>query len=348
MSDKKNEPPAQSRSWILTVPEEHYDRAAVVEALSGYTYIGQLEEGESGYRHWQVLIENNSPIRFSTLRNLLPKGHFEKRKGSVQQAVEYVTKEASRVAGEAPIRNGVINARDEKGRRKDIEMVREAVLDEGRSADDVLLSMPEAGRLQAYVRELVAAREREASRGVMRDLTVTYLYGEPGTGKTRWVYENFGDDLCRVTDYCHPFDGYTGENALCLDEFDGQIEITEMNTLADIYPLELPARYYNRPARFTDLILVSNKPPSDHYRYADDVLRRAFRRRIHRVLLMEDGGQVREVSGLTGVEHTEMPSSLGKASDGANWAGAPAGVIEDQELFNLLQGQLGASHVNVH
>lgn len=210
--------------------------------------------------------------------------------------------------------------------------------------------MPEAGRLQAYVRELVAAREREAARGVMRELTVTYLYGEPGTGKTRWVYENFGADLCRVTDYRHPFDGYTGESALCLDEFDGQIEITEMNTIADIYPLELPARYYNRPARYTDLILVSNKPPSDHYRYADDVLRRAFRRRIHRVLLMEDGGQVREVSGFTGLERSQetVPSSFEKASDGAKWAGAPAGVIEDQEVFNLLREQLGASRVNVH
>ena len=58
-------------------------RKEIEEALAQYSYLGQLEEGEEdGYRPWQLLIDGNtSPIRFSTLKNKLPTGHLEPRRG---------------------------------------------------------------------------------------------------------------------------------------------------------------------------------------------------------------------------------------------------------------------------
>lgn len=281
----------QSRSWLLTVPAKDYDREYVEEALSNYAYMGQLEEGKSGYRHWQILIENPHAIRFTTLKNLIPKAHIEPRAGSLRQAAEYVTKEDSRVEGEPPLENGRIVITNEQGRRKDVEVIREAILEENKSVDQVLLDFPEAARMQAYVRELVSARDRRNARGIMRDVEVIYLYGEPGTGKTHWVYANF-PDLYRVTDYNHPYDSYDAEDVLVLDEFTGQLGLTDLNNLLDVYPLQLPARYANRTAMFTKVVMISNLPPWTLYNGHPDILRRAFIRRVDRVLLMDEGKPV--------------------------------------------------------
>lgn len=285
---------AQSRSWVLTIPAETHDRAAVVAALEPYTYVGQLERGESGYLHWQVLIENASPVRFATLKARLPAAHIEPRQGTVAQAVAYVTKENTRVADEAPLAQGDIRISDEKGRRHDVERVRAAILEEGRSVDDVLLNLPEAARMPRYVSELASARDRQAAHGAERDVAVTYLYGEPGVGKTRWVYDEH-TDVCRVTNYSHPFDAYDGQNVLVFDEFAAQIDIQTMNNLLDRYPLDLPARYRDRPARYTEAVIVSNLAPWDLYVWEPAVIRKAFARRLGRVLLMEAGGHVQEV-----------------------------------------------------
>ena len=88
----------ESRGWILTLPFAEYDRAAVEEGLGRYAaYVGQHERGEeTGYEHWQIYLEHATPVRFSTLHNLFPKGHFERRQGTRAQAVEYVTKEETR------------------------------------------------------------------------------------------------------------------------------------------------------------------------------------------------------------------------------------------------------------
>lgn len=293
MSEKKK--CAQSRSWVLTIPAEKHDRAAVVAALEPYTYVGQLERGESGYLHWQVLIENPSPVRFLTLKTRLPAAHIEPRQGTVAQAVAYVTKEDTRVADEIPLAKGEIRTSDEKGRRSDVERVRAAILEEGRSVDEVLLTMPEAARMPRYVMELAAARDRQAAQESERDVAVTYLYGEPGVGKTRWVYDTY-DDVCRVVGYKNPFDGYHGQAALVLDEFTGEgIPVTLLNAVLDRYPLDLPARYYDRPAQYTEAVLVSNLAPWELYEWEPTVLRRAFARRLGRVLYMGADGHVQEV-----------------------------------------------------
>lgn len=102
MRSRKCSKTTQSRSWMATVSAEKMSRKEIEEALAQYSYLGQLEEGEEdGYRPWQLLIDGNtSPIRFSTLKNKLPTGHLEPRRGPIQQAIEYVTKETTRVTGE--------------------------------------------------------------------------------------------------------------------------------------------------------------------------------------------------------------------------------------------------------
>lgn len=293
VAKKKMATPKQSRSWVLTISAAKHDREAVEEALAPYTYVGQLECGENGFVHWQVLIENETPVRFATLKRKLPTAHIEPRRGTVAEAVAYYTKEDSRVDGEAPLEHGEIALRDEKGRRSDLDRIRAAVLDEGRTVDEVILTMPEAARVTKYVTELAAARDRAAARGVERDVEVIYLYGDPGVGKTRWLYDNY-DDVARLTDYRN-FDAYNGEKVLALDEYGGQIDLRLLNGVLDRYPINLPARYYDRPARYETVVIISNQPPWLLYDWEQPIVRRAFARRLHQVLVMGADGHVHEV-----------------------------------------------------
>lgn len=78
MRDENNTNRSASRSWILTLPASEYDRSAVEAELGPYGYVGQLEQGgegdDDGCLHWQIYIENKTPVRFDTLRSKFPRG----------------------------------------------------------------------------------------------------------------------------------------------------------------------------------------------------------------------------------------------------------------------------------
>lgn len=283
---------------MITIPAERYSREEIVDALGGYdVVVAQLERGgNTGYEHWQTWVEHTAPIRFSTLQKRLPGCQLVARKARKRDAYKYCTKSDTRVEGVERIIIGdpekMLKTR--QGERTDLERVREAVLEDGLSVDEVLLEVPESGRFVNYVRELVSARDRREARGVERDVHVTYLFGEPGVGKTRWLYDNY-DDVARLTEYRH-FDAYDGQKVLALDEFGGQIDLRLLNGVLDRYPLDLPARYRDRPARYEEVVILSNVPPWSLYDWEQSVVRRAFARRLHKVLRMEADGHVQEVN----------------------------------------------------
>lgn len=99
---------------------------------------------------------------------------------------------------------------------------------------------------------------------------MTYISGKTGTGKTRSIFRNNNaSDICRITSYKkgNPalFDGYNGQSVLVFEEFAGQIPIEEMLNYLDIYPLMLPARYYDRVACYTKVYITSNIPIENQY-----------------------------------------------------------------------------------
>lgn len=278
---------SQARGWMITLPEEHYPREKVEELLAkdSYSYVGQLEEGgKTAYRHWQIFLQTKSPTRFSTLKNLLAKAHIEQRRGTITQAVEYVTKEDSRVEGEPPLEWGEIRGLSQ-GKRSDLDELRELALDSNMSYDELLSEVPAASRHHQMTRELLGVRARREHGRQLRDVQVTWLWGAPGIGKTRALYDAYNPaDFFRVTDYKNPFDAYSGEPILVLDEYRGQFPPALMLNLLDRYPLELPARYSNHQAQFTQVIIISNFPPQECTEGWRERSKAALMRRLHRVI----------------------------------------------------------------
>lgn len=99
-----------------------------------------------------------------------------------------------------------------------------------------------------------------------RDLTVTYIFGKTGSGKTRSVMDRYGyANCCRVADCRHPFDTYDGQDVLIFEEFRVGLKHGDMLNSLDGYPLLLPCRHFNRQASYTKVFIiipaVSSHPP---------------------------------------------------------------------------------------
>lgn len=110
------------------------------------------------------------------------------------------------------------------------------------------------------------------------------LWGEPGTGKTRSVWEK------GLTVFPMPqpqgssiwFDGYEGQDILLLDDYYGWLPLHLILKLGDRYPLRVPIK--GGMVDFTSkyLYITSNKPWEEWYKWSElgNSLQGAFRRRI--------------------------------------------------------------------
>lgn len=283
----------KARGWMLTLPADEYDRAAVEAGLAPYdAYLGQLEQGATtGYKHWQLYLEHRTPIRFETLRNKFPKAHLEPRRGTRAQAVAYVTKPETSL-GEV-LMKGTINL-DDQGKRSDLETYQAAIMKEGLTPGQVIREWPGAARFERMLNALADARDEQRFGRNWRTLEVHYLWGSTGVGKTRSVVERYSwDEIYRVTNYKNPFDLYRGERVLVLDEFNSQLPFELMLNLLDGYPLRLPARYSDKWAGFSVVWLIANVPWTSQYKNTRMNARRrwdALDRRVHTIAEMTSEG----------------------------------------------------------
>lgn len=339
MAKSQRSQPASARDWLVTLRKQDCPDAGrlqqIFASLHVVSAVFQLERGEkSGYEHWQAFVRFKNQKRFVTLnRQLSAAGlataHIEPRRGTAAQAVAYCSKEATRIEG--PYFYGdSIDTSSHQGHRSDLQKLRSMVLDDGMGVEQVLLA-DEAGtaaRYIGYLRELVQARDRQQTAD-FRHLEVTYVYGRPGVGKSRWAMDMYGDDAYRVTDYAgHPFDSYSGQKTLLLDEFDGSMSLSLLLNLLDGYQMELPARYSNRIARYERVIIISNSALSNFYTTTVDPTStpdrlRALYRRISKYCFMDSDGTLID---------KKMPT-IGRTHDNAVWRNDLHEDLLPEEIF---------------
>lgn len=277
--------------WMLTVSAEQNDReiteADLVDAFEDWSWMGQREEGgHTGYRHYQLFMQATSRIRLSTVRARLEKKHgihvnyIEPRRYSAASCVTYVSKKETRQAG--PFIHGDFDMHEDQGKRTDLEELRDAVV-KGASVNEILndpeLSL-KAARFMPWLEKMVGAQQAARFSQEDREVTVHYLWGKPGLGKTRSVLDGDRSQIFRVTNYEHPFDDYSGQSTLILDEFAGQLPFQLLLNVLDRYPCKLPCRFHDTWAGWTTVWIISNKPLERQYQDVEPQVRAALDRRI--------------------------------------------------------------------
>lgn len=222
------------------------------------------EKGNTFHTH--VFAKFSSRVRFSTIKRHFPEAHIEKAKGTVSQNVDYIKKSGkwentnkSETAIEGSFEEWGTQPQDSRGERFDMTELYHMVSDGMTNAEilavnqDYILQIDKLDKLRTILLT-------EQYKNVIRfKMSVIYISGETGTGKTRGVIEKHGvENVYRVTDYQHPFDGYNCQSVICFDEFRSSLRLKDMLNYCDIYPIELPARYANKYACFDTVYIISN------------------------------------------------------------------------------------------
>jgi len=226
--------------WTLNNPED----MVVFEPEKMSYLVYQEEIGDSGTYHFQGYCEFTDKVSLNPAKLLLGgvTVHLERRRGSQQQAIDYCKDPAKRVAHTEPYEYGEPKA---QGKRQDIESFKEDVFAGAKLAE---LVEDHCGTLARYPRFYNVLKFMHSPVRT-KELQVTLLIGETGTGKTRWVYDHFGasEDFWRapLTNGTMWFDTYDGHSVVLFDDFSGassHVSLCTLLQLLDRYPVKVPTK----------------------------------------------------------------------------------------------------------
>lgn len=237
----------------------------------------------------------NNPIRFTTIKKNFPTAHIEVARGSIEQNIDYLKKEGkwkSTKKAETTVPNTFEEfgerPKENKGKRKDMEELYHMIVDEELSNAEILRINQDYILQLDKIDKVRTTYLQEKFKGTRRlDLEVTYVFGITGSGKSRDILDEYGDEnVYRVTDYQNSFDYYTSEPVIVFEEFRSSLQLKEMLNYLDIYPIQLKARYSNKYACFTKIYICTNWNLEMQYKdiqRTDKESWNAFLRRIHKV-----------------------------------------------------------------
>lgn len=269
----------QFRNICATAWCHHYTReeldAKLQERCKYYVY--SIEKcPTTGTLHYQMYMELKNRTSKDVCFKWLPMVKMGARRGTQTEAIDYCIKGDTHVEG--PWEWGEKNTQGvEGGLRLATQM-----LAGGSRLRDVALEHPDA--FVRYARGLTEYstilndRSREKPE-------VIYVYGPPGSGKTRYAVETFGDDYDNVQYNGDRFVGYHGNDNVILDDFDGGIPRQLVLNMLD--RIRLTVRTVGSTMRWMPkrIIITSNFLPDSYTKYAPVS---AFIRRLDRILYKHD------------------------------------------------------------
>ena len=277
-----------AKHWIGTVPKNS-ENAKFWEnknTLEHIAYIKLQEEkghDETHYEHYQVYMCLKQKKTLSWIKKHIHKtAHWEVKRGTVAEAIDYVSKEDTRVPNGIQFEFGERPKEQSELATETVKLNRIREKDEVQfQAQDILEKINDGefiawrqipvdvqmkpGFLQAYnkaTRDMVGP-ERP-------NLKIITIIGPPGCGKSyaiaklfpkagRWLKGNNGHWFCN-----------TKSNVMVFEEFSGQVELQSMLKYLDPYPLALEVKGGTEPAMYNLCIITSNTHPKDWYTTADE------------------------------------------------------------------------------
>lgn len=224
-----------------------------------------------GLHHVHMVLEDTKSMRFSAIKSSYCKGmHFEPTKGTKRQVEDYIEKRgAFEEKGEqiiCKVVHGEIKGK--QGRRSDISRFYDLIQD-GVSLSQILDDNPAAWRYKAILKDMYFTKKDKETPAV-RDVRVYWHTGETGTGKSysriRLMEERGEDDVYFLTTFgSGAFDNYAGQSVLWIEDYRGEFPFQMFLRLLDVYKCEVPARYNNVKALWTEVHITSVLTPTQCY-----------------------------------------------------------------------------------
>lgn len=259
----------RSKNWVFTLNNPTIDSASALEELvtsGSATYIKfQLESAPgTGTLHYQGYIQLKNRLRLTGVKALIGNGaHLEVRRGTHAQADAYVEKEESRFIGvlqDGFARSGCFGVPTVgPGQRNDILALKRAI-DAG-STDRELFDDHFATMLRHYRGVGVYKRLKLNPRRHLTECIV--LYGLTGTGKSYRANRTYPDAFHLRKPNGGPlwWDGYSGQETVIVEEFEGWISLNMFKLLIDENPLQVAVKGSHVEFCAKRVIFCSNKDP---------------------------------------------------------------------------------------
>lgn len=200
-----------SRAYCFTLNNYTEDEVSSIVGLGNYNYlVFGREVGESGTPHLQGFIyyTNNRSLR--VVRRDIPRAHFELKKGTFAQAIDYCKKDGN--VSEHGRRPSDPHEKGEDQREK-----WKSILGKAKEGDEAWL---EEHYPDVYFKHLPLFRShRKFDVGVLDyiDTPHEWWYGDTGTGKSKLLNEMFPDAYPKNVSkwWC----SYKGEDVVHIEEW---------------------------------------------------------------------------------------------------------------------------------
>ena len=169
-----------------------------------------------------------------------------------------------------------------RGHRTDLNEIKDLIKE---GVDERAIADQHFSKWVIYRRSFSAYREL-LNPPTQREVSVCLLVGDPGVGKTRYVFERAqreGRDLWISSDPTLTwFQGYTGQEWVLLDDFRGGSSFEWLLRVLDRYPLYVPIKGSSVPWRATCVWITSNLHLEEWYHGVDLApLSRRITRTVH-------------------------------------------------------------------
>lgn len=240
-----------------------------------YAVFGEEIAPETGRLHWQGYVEFYKPQRASTAYKCF-NGDKEikvlNRYGTRDQARTYCKKYGKVTEFGKWIKG--------QGHRTDLESV-VAALEEGKKLSEMMLEQPFLYCQYRNGLKDIAGAVTKTTTKTFRKLEVELITGPTGCGKTRMAMENAeyriqGTQLAWWQDY-------DGENCICIDEYNNDVNVTELLNLLDGYQLRLNVKGTHTYANWNKVFVTTNLKIDEIHPNAKPAHRDALFRRITKI-----------------------------------------------------------------
>lgn len=266
---------ARSCCWTLNnYSNDDVERIRKYAPTCKYLVFGYEVAPETGTPHLQGFVSWDTPRSLDKFKtDVSQKLHIERSRGTPLQASDYC-KYDDYPANTKPNRFEEFGELPRQGERTDW-CVALSQLKSGTPVEEVVECQPQ---LLPCIRALETYKSK-CLKPLHRAVEVIVLWGDAGSGKSRWAYDNYPDLYSKAPNKW--WDGYTGQKTILLDDFYGYIPHSELLQVLDRYPYHCEIKGGHIWAQYDRVIITSNKPPEQWYSFG---LKPELRRRLHKIL----------------------------------------------------------------
>lgn len=262
--------------WTLFNYEQHVDQLREYAKSCRYMVFGYEVCPDTGRKHLQGYHYTERQRSLRAFSKKFGNCHVAAQRGTAKQASDYCKEDGKfEEFGELP----------QQGKRADWDKALEDL--KTKDVIDVLEDQPHLIPCQRQLREI----KNMFLKPKHRDVEVIVIYGDAGTGKTRYAYDTYTDIYAKPPGQW--WDGYSGQKVVLMDDFYGWVQYHDLLHILDRYPYNAPYKGGYVWAQWDTVIITSNKKPSEWYGQG---MTPALRRRLKKVFKYKSIDGVSEVT----------------------------------------------------